>query len=131
VVHAFCGSAFPFSAYPSIQLDQGSLKFSLKAYVGIGGSIRSSISLSDHLTFSRPSVHTQGLQTGKSIDPSAFSHLQNTTEQCLLQLLSAWLLLLNLSLRWPDIIKGHFYGDIFAELTEGLRHTTNESLKVE
>jgi hypothetical protein len=29
----------------------------------------------------------------------------------------------------PDIIKGHFYGDIFADLTERLRHTTSENLR--
>jgi len=75
----------------------------------------------------------------------------NTTERRLLQLLLSRLLLLNLLIKvakcsstglqqkehrrlWtllqvhPDIIKGHFCGDIFADLTGRLRHTTSENL---
>jgi hypothetical protein len=76
----------------------------------------------------------------------------NTTERRLLQLLLSRLLLLNLFIEvakcsqtglkqkehrrlWtllqvhPEIIKGHFYGDIFADLTGRLRHMTSENLK--
>ena len=86
----------------------------------------------------------------KGIDPLAFS--QNTTERRLLQLLLARLLLFNLFIEvakcsraglqqkehrrlWtllqvhPNIIKGHFYGDIFADLTERLRHTSDDNLR--
>jgi len=75
----------------------------------------------------------------------------NTTERRLLQLLLSRLLLLNLFIEvakcsptglqqkehrrlWtllqvhPEIIKGHFCGDIFADLTGRLRHTTSENL---
>ena len=78
--------------------------------------------------------------------------MQHTTERRLLQLLLARLLLLNLFIEvaqssrtglqekehrrlWtllqvnPDIIKGHFCGDIFADLTARLRHTTSENLR--
>lgn len=75
----------------------------------------------------------------------------NTTERRLLQLLLSRLLLLNLFIDvakssptglqlkehrrlWtllqvhPEIIKGHFCGDIFADFTGHLRHTTSENL---
>jgi hypothetical protein len=87
----------------------------------------------------------------KGIDPLAFPHMGNTTERRLLQLLLSRLLLLNLFIEvakcsptglqqkehrrlWtllqvhPEIIKGHFCGDIFADLTGRLRHTTSENL---
>ena len=77
--------------------------------------------------------------------------MSNPTERRLLQLLLSRLLLLNLLIEvakcsptglqqkehrrlWtllqvhPEIIKGHFNGDIFADLTGRLRHTTSENL---
>ena len=90
-------------------------------------------------------------RTVKSIDPLAFPHMENTTERRLLQLLLSRLLLLSLFIEvakcspiglqqkehrrlWtllqvhPEIIKGHFCGDIFADLTARLRYTTGENL---
>ena len=87
----------------------------------------------------------------KGIDPGAFSNIGDPTERRLLQLLLSRLLLLNLFIEvakcspnglhpmehrrlWtllqvhPEIIQGHFCGDIFADLTWRLRHSTSENL---
>jgi len=89
--------------------------------------------------------------TFSTIDAARY-YTENTTERRLLQLLLSRLLLLNLFIEvakcsptglqqkehrrlWtllqvhPEIIKGHFCGDIFADLTRCLRHTTSENLR--
>ena len=121
-------------------------------FVAVGSPIAGSSDF--YVTFSRIDDASDYKQARnlKGIDPYAFPHMGNTTERRLLQLLLSRLLLLNLFIEvakssptglqqkehrrlWtllqvhPDIIKGHFCGDIFADLTRRLRHTTSENLR--